>query len=126
MNKNAKNFFIIILIIIIITSFIYTYNYFLKTDNTSIEENNIVIFIGDQEITEANGEKININKNMTFTIGDKDEEYNIIEIKDKKIRCIDANCPDKVCVNHKELRSDIDNDMIICAPHHMIIKYDNN
>ena len=125
MNKNTKKIFLIVLIIIAIASFLYTYKYFSKINTTSIKENNIVIFVGNQEITEVNGKKIDINKDITFIIGDKDEEYNTIEIKNKKIRCIDANCPDKVCVNHKELRSDIDNDMIICAPHHMIIKYDN-
>lgn len=50
-------------------------------------------------------------------------EYNIFEISDKKIKCIESNCPNQVCVNHGALRSDIDNDMIVCAPHKLTIIY---
>ena len=35
--------------------------------------------------------------------------YSIIEIKDKKVRCIEANCPDKICVEHGVLNDAIDN-----------------
>lgn len=51
-------------------------------------------------------------------------EYNIIEIRDKQVSCIESNCPNKVCISHGTLKSNIDNDMIICAPHKMTIVYE--
>ena len=85
-------------------------------------ENNISIFVDGKKIEEINGIKIDINIDNTFTIGDVHSDYNIIEIKNQKIRCIDSNCPDNICVKHGYLNRDIDNDMIVCAPHRLLIK----
>ena len=84
---------------------------------------NIVITQDGEKITQIDGKSIDINVDNTFTIKGDNDEYNIIEIKNKKVRCIEANCPDKICVSHGELHDDIDNDMIICAPHKLSIQY---
>lgn len=89
----------------------------------SVRTNNINIFVHGEKITEIDGTPIDINIDRTFTIGNKNSDYNIIEIKDKKIRCIDSNCPDKICVKHGALSKDVDNDLIICAPHELVISY---
>lgn len=83
---------------------------------------NISIYLNGKKIEEIDGVKIDINVDNTLTIGDLNSNYNIIEIKDKQIRCIDANCPDKICVQHGYLNRDIDNDIIACAPHRLLIK----
>lgn len=123
MKKNSyEKLFVIIIAIVAVVCIILSYSMFAKKSDTISQD--IIIYYGNQEITEANGQKIDINKDMTFTIGDVDFGYNIIEIKDKKVRIIEADCPEQVCVKHGELRADIDNDMIICAPHRIIIKYE--
>lgn len=88
------------------------------------EKRNIAVFLAGEKITKIEGHKIDIDRNDVFVIGDKKSDYNVIEIKDKKVRCIEANCPDCICVEHGDLREDIDNDMIVCAPHRLVIMYE--
>lgn len=87
------------------------------------DKSNISVFVDGTKITQVNGRRIDLNIPGTFTIGDKNGQYNIIEIKDHQVRCIDANCPDKLCVSHGYLNPDIDNDIIACAPHKLTIQY---
>ena len=121
-NEKAKlleSIMIVILVIFAVVSYILT-NFVFKSS-----KDNIAVYVDGERITQVAGHKIDININGTYTIGDKNGEYNIIEIKDKKVRCIESNCPDNICVSHGELRKDIDNDMIICAPHRLSIQYIN-
>ena len=83
----------------------------------------ILITLNDMPITKIDGQEISLKNDGTYTISSSNGAYNIIEIKDKKVRCIEANCPDGICEKHGFLRDDIDNDMIICAPHGLIIEY---
>lgn len=116
-NKKLEIISILALIIFALASL------FIKNIFTSNEpQDNISVFVNGKRITEINGIKIDINSDYTFTIGDKDFDYNTIEIKDKKVRCIDSNCKDEICVKHGYLNREVDNDMIICAPHRLLIK----
>lgn len=116
-NKKLEYVATIAIIVFAITSYIVT-NFILKKNS-----NEINIYLNDQKISSINGQKIDLGKNQTFTIGDINSDYNTIEILDNKIRCIDSNCPDKICVSHGFLNKDVDNDMIVCAPHGLIISY---
>ena len=89
----------------------------------SSDKREIAIFSNGYRITQVEGKDIDLTKDMTFTIGKLDGEYNVIEIKDGRVCCIDANCPDKICVSHGSLSPDYDNDMIVCAPHKLVIQY---
>ena len=115
--KILETIAILVVIAFAIVSYVVS-NFVLKNDI-----NNIVVYVDGKEINEIDGKRIDINKDMTFTIGDKSADFNVIEIKDKRISCVDANCPDKICVSHGVLRDDIDNDMIVCAPHRIMIFY---
>ena len=46
---------------------------------------------------------------------------NTIEIRDKKIRVLDADCPDQTCVNMGWLSSA--SMPIVCLPHHLVIEF---
>lgn len=49
--------------------------------------------------------------------------YNLIEISGGEIRIKDADCPDKTCIKTGTLRSaDIP---IVCLPHHLIVRYED-
>ena len=98
-------------------------SYFVTTFIFKKDRNNISVFVNGEQITQIDGHRIDLTIPGTYTIGDTNGEYNIIEIKDHKVRCIDANCPDKICVSHGYLNPDIDNDMIVCAPHKLTIQY---
>ena len=116
-NKKLEAFATIGLIIFAIVSYLITNTLFKK------DRRNISVFVNGIQITQVNGKSLDLNNPGTYTIGDLYGEYNIIEIKDHKVRCIDANCPDKICVTHGYLNPDIDNDIIICAPHKLVIQY---
>jgi len=116
-NKKLETFAIIALIIFALISYLIT-NFVVKKDRK-----NISVFIDGVQITQIDGHEIDLNSPGTYTIGDLNTEYNIIEIKDLGVRCIDANCPDKICVSHGFLNPDIDNDIIVCAPHKLLIQY---
>ena len=49
--------------------------------------------------------------------------YNTLLIYETKIACTDSNCKDKICVNRKFIHKNFDNEMIVCAPHKLIIYY---
>lgn len=118
-NKLLETFAIIMLIVFALISYFIT-----NLINGNKEEiRNVVIYVNGEKITHVNGEIIDINIDKTFTLGDATYEYNTIEIKDKQIRCVDSNCRDKICVNHGYLNPEVDNDMIVCAPHRLIIAY---
>lgn len=116
--KKLEVISIVVLIIFAVLSYVLS-NFVFKRD-----KRNIAVFLAGEKVTKIEGHKIDIDRNDVFVIGDKNFDYNVIEIKDKKVRCIEANCPDCICVEHGELREDIDNDMIVCAPHRLVIMYE--
>ena len=115
--KKLETFATIGLIIVAIVSYLITNTLFKK------DRRNISVFVNGVQITEVNGQKLDLNLPGTYTISDSNADYNVIEIKDLRVRCIDANCPDKICVSHGFLNPDIDNDIIVCAPHKLVIQY---
>jgi hypothetical protein len=48
------------------------------------------------------------------------DEYNIIRVEKGKIRIIDADCPDKLCVKTGWIKEP--GQSVICLPHKLIIK----
>jgi hypothetical protein len=46
---------------------------------------------------------------------------NTVQVKDNKIRVLDADCPDQICVKMGYLKSK--NLPIVCLPNHLVIKY---
>ena len=118
-NKILETAAIIMLIVFALISYSITK----IISGNQVGDRNITVFVDGKKITQIDGIKIDINMDRTFIIGDKAADYNTIEIKNKKVRCIDANCPDKICVSHNYLNSEIDNDIIVCAPHRLMITY---
>jgi len=56
----------------------------------------------------------------TFTVGDGEGGYNVIEVEPGRIRVLDADCPDRVCVRTGWLsKSRIP---ILCVPHRLMIR----
>lgn len=48
---------------------------------------------------------------------------NVIAVSNGQIKMLSADCPDKICVNHKELKSE--GSPIVCLPNKVIIKFEN-
>lgn len=64
-----------------------------------------------------------LNKNVTKTISSQLGE-NILIIDNGYAKIIEADCPDKLCINQKSI-SNV-GETIICLPHKLIIKITNN
>ena len=59
----------------------------------------------------------------TFTVK-TDNGYNTVEVSDGKIRISDADCRDKICVDHGLLE---DNTFpIVCLPHKVVISFEED
>ena len=46
--------------------------------------------------------------------------YNVIEIKDGRLSITEADCPDKICVKHKDIKNE--GEVIICLPHKLVVE----
>lgn len=46
--------------------------------------------------------------------------YNKVEINENKVRIVEANCPDQLCVNKGWISKS--NQMVICLPHRLVVK----
>lgn len=63
----------------------------------------------------------NLNEDTTFTIEDDKGGWNTFEIKDGKVKMLEANCPDKLCVtNFNPIH--YDNETITCLPHKVVLE----
>lgn len=53
-----------------------------------------------------------------------EEGHNTLTIKDGKAYVSFADCPDKICANHKPI--EFDGESIICLPHKVVISIEEN
>ena len=114
MNNINKSVICIILGIIFIAVFIGLRNSFAEKTNTVeiIQDGNIIYTL---DLNKSKDELIQVEFQ-----GHK----NIIQIKDKQISIIEADCPDKTCVNMGILKSAFT--PIVCLPNHLVIQYVND
>lgn len=114
MKNINKSVICIVLVIIFIVVFIGLRNSFAEKTNTVeiIQDGNIIYTL---DLDESEDELIQV---------DFQGHKNIIQIKDKKISIIEADCPDKICVNMGILKSAFT--PIVCLPNHLVIQYVND
>lgn len=114
MNNINKSVICIILGIIFIVVFI-------GLKNSFAEKTNIVEIIQDGNIIYT----LDLNKSKDELIQAEFKGHkNTIQIKDKQISIIEADCPDKTCVNMGILKSAFT--PIVCLPNHLVIQYVND
>lgn len=113
MHKNFKLGDVIITVLLIVCSFIpYA---FLKQNNQPLKQKTVAIVkVNNHKIKE-----LNLDQNTTWTY-DKDGHKNILQVKNKKIHMVEANCKDQVCV--KEGWKNKPGQTIICLPHKFLVE----
>ncbi|MBQ8924018.1 MAG: NusG domain II-containing protein [Lachnospiraceae bacterium] len=62
---------------------------------------------------------LSLDKDTEYVF-ESDKGYNIIIIKDGAVYVKEADCPDKICVNHKKI-SNV-GETIICLPHELVVE----
>ena len=65
----------------------------------------------------------NLNNNSRYLIDTK-KGYNLLIIKDGKARIVDADCPNKICVDKGFISKN--DESIICLPHNVVVTVESN
>ncbi len=113
MTKKVKIVFVIVIIIFAI-SLVLSLHMLRNTKNSRA----VLVRDGVQLYS------FNLSEDKKIRIDYEDSGYNIIEIKDGKIRICQADCPDQTCVKSGNLWSE---DMpVVCLPHHLILKFEED
>ena len=60
-----------------------------------------------------------LDENRTYSVKKNGKVTNVVEIKDKKVSVTAADCPDKICVKHREISKS--GESIICLPNKVIV-----
>ena len=76
-------------------------------DGSLVEKINLNVVTGEREIT------------LSGDLGD-----NVILVSNGRIEMKSADCPDKICVEHGELKSS--SSPIVCLPNKVVIKFENS
>lgn len=76
-------------------------------DGSLVEKIDLTVVTGEREIT------------LSGEYGD-----NVILVSNGHIKMKSADCPDKLCVNHGELKSS--SSPIVCLPNKVVIKFENS
>ena len=95
----------------------------------------VVSFVCIRFFVEGKGKyvKIYVNNKLTKTFDlNKDREYfietkfgyNLLIIKNNKVRILDADCPNKICVDKGYISKN--DESIICLPHHVVVTVESN
>lgn len=121
--KNKKSIFIILILIILFLS-LFPYFYYLNNNNR-----NICITINGQDMTT---EYLNNYKYLDTELTDSEKkvinistEYgnNKIAIYKHQAECIYSDCSNQICVHTGLINDQYDNQLIICAPHSLVVYY---
>ncbi len=62
----------------------------------------------------------NIDKDLTIDIVSENNHTNTLVIKDGKASITSADCPDKICVNHRSISKV--GETIVCLPNKVVIE----
>ena len=77
---------------------------------------------GNKAVITVNGEKVSffsLNEEKKETVK-TENGANTVEIKDGKVSVTDADCPDKICVEHRPISKV--GETIICLPHKLVVE----
>lgn len=77
---------------------------------------------GEKVLITANGKTLEYSlfEDREIKLAKGKKYSNLIQIKDGKVKMLEADCPDQVCVNHRAI--DKDGEMIICLPNEVFIQ----
>lgn len=117
MKKADKYIIIGIFILLLISSlwvFIYKSSKDVKGSQAVISKDGNIIETIDLSL---------VKEPYEFTIKSKNNGYNTIYVEKDKIKFIEANCPDKLCVKTGLLTNT--SDIAVCLPHGIIIEIKN-
>lgn len=111
MTKGDK-ILIILIIIVSLTSLGY-----IKNNAMGYSDKYVSIQVNGEEIKRVIFDKSTIGKTIPI---ETEYGYNLIEIGDKRVRVIEADCPDKLDVKQGYISQP--NQLIVCLPNRLVIE----
>ncbi|MBE6740755.1 MAG: NusG domain II-containing protein [Ruminococcaceae bacterium] len=111
--KLKKGDIIIAVCVLVAAALIFCAVYFL-----SPEGNTVKIEVDSKTLA-----SFPLDENRTYNIEKNGKTTNTVVIKDKKVSVSSADCPDKICVKHKEISKS--GESIICLPNRVVVSIEN-
>ena len=111
-TKKTKNDIILVAVILLIAAA------GLLVANLTKHEGNTVLVKIDGEVTQSYS--LSENRTVDIITGNNDEFLNILVIEDGKAYMSDADCPDKICKEHRPIS--YSGETIVCLPHRIVIE----
>ena len=111
-----KNDWILMIALLAVAGLIGVGYTFIQGANT--EDAEAVVLIDGKEYG-----RFSLDKDREERIELSDGSYNILVIKDGKADMTEASCPDKICVNHRDISKR--GESITCLPNKVIIEIRN-
>lgn len=111
-----KNDWILMIALLAVAGLIGIGYTFIQGANT--EDAEAVVLIDGKEYG-----RFSLDKDREERIEFSDGSYNILVIKDGKADMTEASCPDKICVNHRDISKR--GESITCLPNKVIIEIRN-
>ena len=108
MKKNDV-ILIAILLILAILSYIVI-KYFIMNNGAYVE-----VIINGETV-----ETFDLSEDITYKIETKNGDYNLLVIKDNIATVTEASCPDKLCINQKDISKN--GESIICLPNQVVVR----
>lgn len=84
---------------------------------------NIMKYEGSKVLITIDGKEyktMTLEENATLTIELENGGWNIFQIKDGYVDMLDASCPDKLCVKHRDIH--YNNETIVCLPNKVVLQ----
>ena len=107
--KLKKGDIIVALCVLCIAGLIFCALHFLSPQGSSVKI----------EVDSKTAAVFSLDENRTYTVKKNGKVTNVVEIKDKKVSVTAADCPDKICVKHREISKS--GESIICLPNKVVV-----
>ncbi len=78
--------------------------------------------VGNKAVVTVDGKTVcslDLSENISETVKTQNGE-NTIEVKDGKVSVTNADCPDKICANHRAISKT--GETIVCLPHKLVVE----
>lgn len=108
-KRTLKNDGLLVLLVLLAAFTIWFFFHIRETDGTK------VVIWYKSEVYKT----VPLSKNDRIVF-DQDGETNVIVVQDKEVYMESANCPDKICVQHRHIRHS--GESIVCLPHRIIVE----
>ncbi len=106
---------LLVLVVVMLIGLLFLYNYYIRQEK-----------LGNVAVLEIDGKvvkKFNLGADLNEYRVETKDGYNVLAFQDGKVRVIDADCPDKICVKFGWVQHV--GQTIVCLPHKVIIRIEN-